>query len=328
MRKKRNLRRSRRIREVRPPLRRGINASRIVLPEGEWKTLGEWAQYRFGDDVWEAFSHGDFLADGGVVLGPDEPFVARSRVWIFRPVLDEPEETIVLDVVGENERYIVVDKPHGMATIPRGSHVANTVTVAARRQFNNDELVCAHRLDLETAGLVLLTKKIEYRSMYQDMFTRREISKKYQAIAPVSPDFSDGLWHHFQFRLERPSTQIHVDVVDDDADISVANGVTDIRLLEEYEKHDMGFSGDNASLDITYGRYELKPTTGFTHQLRTTMNHLGIPIYGDPLYPIRLSLEDEASRGHYLKLLATELSFVDPVDGVLQVFNSRQGLEL
>ncbi|MFC5370451.1 pseudouridine synthase [Arcanobacterium bovis] len=316
MRKKRNLRRSRRLREVRPPLRGGVNASRIVLPEGDWQTLGQWAHFRFGDDVWEAFRHGDFLADGGVVLGPDEPYVARSRVWIFRPVLDEPDVPIELDVVYENERFIVVDKPHGMATIPRGSHVANTVTVAARRQFANDELVCAHRLDLETAGLVLLTKKIEYRSLYQDMFQRREIAKEYEAIAQAGELFADRQWHHFQFRLDRPQGQMHVDVVDDCAPLGVANGVTDVRMLDYVDD------------EHRYARFVLKPTTGYTHQLRTTMNHVGAAIFGDPLYPVRLSIEDEANRGHFLKLLAARLSFVDPVGGRTCSFNSRQELTL
>ncbi|MBM7825020.1 tRNA pseudouridine32 synthase/23S rRNA pseudouridine746 synthase [Arcanobacterium pluranimalium] len=316
MRKKRNVRRSRRIREVRPPLRRGINASRIVLPDGDWATLGQWAHFRFGDDVWEAFRHGDFLADGAVVLGPDTPYVARSRIWIFRPVLDEPDTPIALDVLAENERFIVVDKPHGMATIPRGSHVANTVTVAARRQFANDELVCAHRLDLETAGLVLLTKKIEYRSLYQDMFQRREIAKEYAAIATASDLFADGAWHHFQFRLGRPPGQMHVDVLDDCAPLEQANGVTDVRMLEYVD------------VAKRYAHFILKPTTGYTHQLRTTMNHVGAPIFGDPLYPVRLSLEDEAKRGHFLKLLAARLSFIDPVDKREYCFESRQRLEL
>ena len=52
---------------------------------------------------------------------------------------------------------VVVDKPHFLATMPRGRHVTQTVVVRLRRELDLPELSPAHRLDRLTAGVLLLT---------------------------------------------------------------------------------------------------------------------------------------------------------------------------
>ncbi len=193
-RKSRSVRRSEKRRRIQPPLRNGINAAPFRLPfsrDGEkeisvpWVTMGQWFEERFGSQGLELLDRADVLAGHNIPLRRDDPYQPGERIWVFRPVLDEPEEPIILPVVAENERYIVVDKPHGMASVPKGSHVAQTVLVAARRQFANDLIVAAHRLDLETAGLLLLVKDPQWRGAYQKMFQDRHVRKTYRAIAPI-----------------------------------------------------------------------------------------------------------------------------------------------
>ncbi|GAA3307710.1 hypothetical protein GCM10020295_67390 [Streptomyces cinereospinus] len=73
-------------------------------------------------------------------------------------------------------------------------------------------------------------------------------------------------------------------------------------------------------------RYRLVPGTGQTHQLRVHMNALGVPILGDPLYPV---VADPVSAGDFrrpLQLLARELEFTDPVTGVAHAFRSGRRL--
>ncbi len=313
MRKKRNVRRALRRQRLQPPLRGGVNAARVVLPDGSWQTLGQWAFFRFGESVWQAFAHGDFLADENQVLTPDTPYEAGKRIWIFRPILDEPTQPFQLGVVAETDRYLVVDKPHGMASIPRGSHVANSVTVAARRQFANDNLACAHRLDLETAGLVLLTKAPEYRKAYQMLFQRRQIQKTYLAVAAKNLNIAGSEPVTWELPLWRPDNQLQVEVVSKQNEESSLS-VTQIRFL-----HD---------LPDGLGLWELKPHTGYTHQLRVVMNHLGSPIIGDPLYPQLLTKEAENQRPYPLQLLANKLEFTDPYTGEATVLVSRQNLAL
>ena len=304
MRTPRSVRRARRRAEVRPPMRAGINASPIGLEPGPWLTIDDWLHHRFGDLGLLLLDSGDVLADGGREISRGEQYVSGRRIWIFRPVPDEPTEPVTLQVVAETERFVVVDKPHGMATIPRGSHVAHTVTVAARRQFSNDELVCAHRLDAETAGLVLLTKKQEWRKPYQSMFEQRVVGKKYSASTRNIPGYAT--WEPVELRLERGHRMLATDVAEGEP-----NSFTEVRIVAR--------AGG-------YAQWDLIPHTGKTHQLRVTLEHLGVPILGDPLYPRLFTKAEEASRAFPLQLHARELSFVDPIDGVERVFTSSARL--
>ncbi|WP_143273954.1 pseudouridine synthase [Arcanobacterium urinimassiliense] len=182
MRLPRSQRRARRRQQISPPPRRGINAFHYQLPPGPWSTLGQWAVDNYGIAGQEAFQQESFLGDFGRPLSPDYPYRAGEKIWVFRPVGDEPAVPIQLEVLAETEHYVAIDKPHGLACIPRGIHAAKTAVVAARRQLQNDELSCAHRLDLETAGVLLLVKKPEYRRAYQLLFQRKQVRKSYRGL--------------------------------------------------------------------------------------------------------------------------------------------------
>lgn len=215
----RSVRRSEKRRRIQPPLRNGINAAPLRLPDGQWSTLGEWFEYRFGCEGLELLSRSDVYAGHNVALKADDAYHAGERVWVFRPVLDEPAQPLELPVVAENERFVVVDKPHGMASVPKGSHVAQSALVTARRQFHNDLLVAAHRLDLETAGLLLFVKSPQWRGAYQMLFERRRISKVYRAIAPIVPSAQGkiaahaGTTWHSELTLHKTDGQLQVHVI-------------------------------------------------------------------------------------------------------------------
>lgn len=436
----RAIRRSEKRRRVAPPLRDGINAAPIRLPadpEGCWVTIGDWFGQRFGEAGRALLAQGRVLAGHGHVLNAAAPYHPGERIWVFRPVRDEPAEPIKLAVIAENERYVVVDKPHGMASVPKGSHVANSVLVAARRQFHNDLLVAAHRLDLETAGLLLLVKEPRWRGAYQKLFERRQMHKTYRAVAPLLPRAAGkaaeevtgeaaeklavpGDTWHSELTLRKIEGELRVQVLPAsgaepatrrdlrqqahraesgpqpfarglqgaeyepqtsargqqvaacNANPShyygehrrvlarvTARSVTDIKLtriisgsssalagdLPGHAGNPAALFGDPLSGDLRagdplsgsaalssdsppLGSYELIARTGFTHQLRVTMNSLGAPICGDPLYPRMLTLAEAAARSYPLQLLAATLAFVDPVTGVAREFQSRQTLAL
>lgn len=327
-RRPRSQRRSAHQRAIRPALRGGINASPVMLPEGEFSTLGQWAEHRFGRAGAAVFD-GDIFYDFCQPAHASDPYRPGVRVHIFRPVPDEPAQPIVLDVVERGDRFVVVDKPHGIATIPRGSYVARSVTVAARRQFSNDDVAAAHRLDAETAGLVLLTEDPRWRGPYQDMFARRAVGKLYRAVAPAvdfealttrlpgvvnGPD-ADG-WIQVDLFLTRAAGEISVRV-----EPGEPNSRTFIRKVRQ-------IVAPNPAGSQPLALYEMRPITGRLHQLRATLNHLGAPITGDPLYPKVLSLEETAARAFPTQLLAAELSFVDPVDGEHVHIRTRRTLQL
>lgn len=307
----RAIRKARGIREARPPMRGGINATPVTLPDEPWETITQWAAHRFGADGELAVTRGDLFYDFARPVTPTDPYRRGVRVWIFRPVPDEPDEPIMFDVVARTDNYIVIDKPHDLATIPRGSHVARTVTVAARRQFANDDLVPAHRLDAETAGLVLLTTHPEARGPYQKLFERREVSKRYQAVAPVVDGFTG--WTRVELRLERGRVPLVTDVV-----AGEPNAVTDMRIARVLN------TTDEAGRPLAL--WEMKPLTGKTHQLRVTLNYLGAPIVGDPLYPRLLTFAEMDERDYPLQLHACELGFTDPLTCEELSFVSRREL--
>src|SRR5690606_1336380 len=99
----------------------------------------------------------------------------------------EPEVPGSIDIVYEDERILVVDKPPFLSTIPRGKHVQQSGVVKLRAQLGLPKLVPAHRLDRMTSGLLLLTKSRPWRGPYQSLFQHRAVEKTYLALA-AAPD--------------------------------------------------------------------------------------------------------------------------------------------
>lgn len=76
-----------------------------------------------------------------------------------------------------------------MALLPcRAVHTWRKPSRSRRRQFGNPDIVAAHRLDRDTAGLVLATVAPEWRAPYQEMFARREVTKTYLAVVAAIRD--------------------------------------------------------------------------------------------------------------------------------------------
>ncbi len=93
-----------------------------------------------------------------------------------------------LHVVHQDDHLVVADKPHFLATTPRGSHVRQTALARLRHDLGLPELTAAHRLDRLTAGLVLFTVRPEERGAYQTLFRDRRVRKEYEAVAAYDPD--------------------------------------------------------------------------------------------------------------------------------------------
>jgi tRNA pseudouridine32 synthase/23S rRNA pseudouridine746 synthase len=211
-------------------------------------------------------------------------------------------------VVHRDDTLLVVDKPHFLATIPRGRHIVETALVRLRRELDLPALSPAHRLDRATAGLLMFVVRPELRGAYQTLFRDRRVRKTYEAIAPYDP------------ALELPRT-VRSRIVKERGVICAAevpgpvNAVTQVELLEHRDVPGTG----------PLGRYRLAPETGRTHQLRVHMAGLGVPILGDDLYPV-LTEKPLHDFTRPLQLQATTLEFRDPVTGEERRFRSRLAL--
>jgi tRNA pseudouridine32 synthase/23S rRNA pseudouridine746 synthase len=253
---------------------------------------------RFGEAAAAKVLAGEVVTAEGEVVTAATVLPPNSHVYLYRDLPDEVPVPFDIPVLYRDENIVVVDKPHFLATMPRGGHVAQTATVRLRRDLDLPELSPAHRLDRLTAGVLLFTVRPQVRGAYQTLFARGDVRKVYLARAAVDPT------------LELP-TVVRSRIVKRRGQLQAVEepGEPNAETLVEHV-------GD--------GLYRLTPHTGRTHQLRVHMASLGLSIVGDSLYPnVNDVAPDDFSRP--LQLLAYRLEFVDPVSGRRREFVSSRG---
>lgn len=278
------------------PVRDGLGPARLRLQGGN---VAEEFGRRFGPDGRAKVLAGEVVDAGGAPVNGSTVLPAGSVVYLYRDLPDEIEVPFDIPVLYRDDNILVVDKPHFLATMPRGRHVAQTALVRLRRDLDLPELSPAHRLDRLTAGVLLFTVRREVRGDYQTLFARGEVAKTYLARSSVEPGL--GAPQGICNRIVK-----HRGVLQASVEPGEPNAETLVEPLGE-------------------GRYRLTPRTGRTHQLRVHMAGLGVPIDNDPLYPCVNSDEPEEF-ARPLRLLATRLEFTDPTKGRLFRFDSDRAM--
>src|SRR5699024_4444893 len=134
-------------------------------------------------------SQGCFVGTAGP-YSPDATYPPGGFVWFHRELPPETPVPYELRVVHRDENLLVVDKPHFLATMPRGQHVRETALVRLRRDLGLREPSPAHRLDRLTAGLLMFVVHRERRGAYQNLFRDRGVTRTYEAIARYDPTVS------------------------------------------------------------------------------------------------------------------------------------------
>ncbi|WEV59591.1 pseudouridine synthase [Bifidobacterium sp. ESL0728] len=236
-----------------------------------------------------------------------------------RFVIDEPEVPFELTVLYEDENIIVVDKPHFLATTPRGMWYRQTALIRLRKRFKEPQITPAHRLDRQTAGVVLFVRNPDRRRDYQMLFQEHRVEKTYECLAPALP-------------IVRPKTGT-IERLNPPAPFPVKRRSHIVKNRGRLQAYEMP-GNVNAETVIELGdtdgniasqgfrRYILHPKTGKTHQLRVHMNSLGLPIKGDDLYP-KILEPDYTDFSSPLQLVARSLSFIDPVSHEPRRFTSQ-----
>ena len=307
------------------PIRDGLNPTHARVAEGPitaWDfvhNLIETQRHRHPDDndaaLQARFTANEVVSQDGTPLSPDSILATNAMVYFYR--IPAPETPVPYDIpiLHEDEHLLVVDKPPFMATMPRARHITETATVRLRRMTGNNELSPAHRLDRLTSGILVFTKDRTVRGAYQTLFAERRVTKTYEAIAPLA-DVSPGtVWRS---RMEKTPGELQGRIVEGEV-----NAITEVGGVEPVDK--APYEAIHGSLP-EIAKYTLKPQTGKTHQLRLHMLQAGIPIIGDPIYPVIFPAEAEDMRIP-MHLTATHISFVDPLTARPREFSSQLPLE-
>ena len=250
----------------------------------------------------ERLAQGLVLLEDGQCAQAAQSCRPGQRLYYYRSLAHEPLLPMQARTVFEDAHLLVVDKPHFMPVTPVGRYVQQSLLVQLKQSTGNDDLVPLHRIDRETAGLVLLGKRLPERDAYHALFRDKAIFKSYLAVAAYRPDAALPPVHTSRM-AEDPAHFFKMREIP-----GMANSETRLQLLRH---------------DGQRGLYQLQPLSGKRHQLRVHMNALGLPIEGDQLYPEVLRGPDaEEDYQNPLQLLAQAIAFTDPVTGEARRFES------
>lgn len=300
------------------PMRQGVSPSCVALPRMKnppWPTLLDYLAERLpvvSRVGWLArLDAHQVVGDDGQALPSHTPYQGGLRAYYWRDLPQEPDIPFHANVVHQDEHLVVADKPHFLPVTPGGRYVQQTLLVRLKQELQLPNLSPLHRIDRETAGLVVFSVRPQDRNAYQGLFRDRRVHKTYHAIAALRADLPLPTVHRshlledenafYRMREARPAEGL------------ACNSETRISLLAQHG---------------IWGLYQLEPVTGKRHQLRVHMNALGLPLVGDQFYPtVKRQPGEVEDFSQTLRLLARQVAFTDPITGQERVFTSTRTLD-
>ena len=271
--------------------------------------------------------------------------------------LAQKRHTVEPRVLYADEYILVVDKPAGMLSVPGKADDSASVSVeeyfannSKLKTQNSKFLKAAHRLDMDTSGLLVLARTEQAYVELQRQFASRETVKRYEAVLSGVPkhttphstfrsDVPEPITQNSKFKIQNSSKQpdgcleaISLPLIADINDrprqrVDMEHGKPALTLynIVEVRAADantaVAYTTKKADKSLTL--VHLYPKTGRTHQLRVHCAHpqgLACPILGDPLYG--------TERADRMYLHAAELTFRHPITGEPMHFLSPSGFLL
>jgi tRNA pseudouridine32 synthase/23S rRNA pseudouridine746 synthase len=290
----------------------GVSASRVYLPADQTHpNLLQFFIVQFphipGYEWEQRFEEGLILDQDGQALTASSPYLPNSHLLYFRRLAREPEIPFKEQILYQDEHILVADKPHFLPVTPSGLYLHQTLLNRLKKKTGIQTISPIHRIDRDTAGLVIFSVNPNERAQYQNLFRDRAVKKVYEAIAPYSAELTEKLPMTYQSRIEESYHFLQMQEVEGDP-----NTDTLIEIIEAKE---------------SWAKYRLTPGSGKKHQLRCHLNALHIPIKNDQIYPVLTPYQEyDLDFSKPLQLLAKEVSFQDPITGQLRTFRSSQEL--
>ena len=290
----------------------GVSASRVFLPADQSHSnllaffvaqfphiqASEWLQ---------RFDQGLILDIEGEPLQAGDPYQPNTHLMYFRRLAREPEIPFEEQIIYQDEHILVADKPHFLPVTPSGLYLHQTLLNRLKKKTGIQTLSPIHRIDRDTAGLVIFSVNPNERAQYQNLFRDKAVTKIYEAIAPYSEDLAKKLPMTYQSRIEESEHFLQMQEVKGEP-----NSDTLIEIIEVKD---------------SLAKYKLTPGSGKKHQLRCHLNALNIPIKNDQIYPILTPYQAyELDFSKSLQLLAKKIEFQDPMTAELRSFRSPREL--
>lgn len=296
------------------PCLNGVSPSRIVMPQGDWLSCVDFLSDRIpavSKEQWiKRILKGEVLDEQGHPITLNTRHQAGRKLYYYRYLEHEWHIPFEETLLYQDDHLVVADKPHFLPVIPSGRYIQETLLVRLRRKLGIDTLSPIHRIDRETAGLVLFAVRPEERDAYQKLFRTRAVSKTYEAIAPYCKGLAEPTLCRHQILQQE----------DNFMQMAVGDGEPNTETLVSILQHNQ---------DLAH--YRLEPFTGRKHQLRVQMMAMDIPILNDRIYPEHLpeAVTETMMAEEYrnpLQLLARSIAFIDPVTGADRQFSSNRKL--
>lgn len=234
---------------------------------------------------------GEFLVDHRPVrpttkILPNQPLTIKVNPEPADPTVAVSHDP--LQVVYEDDNWLVIDKPAGVTSIPGPSvtdgTILNRVTgYLIDRQSPDQRPHLITRLDRDTGGLLLVAKHHVASSMISQQVQQHRMVKEYTAL--VSGNFTDD-----HGTIDQPIARVAGQV----RRVVAKDGQS---ALTEYWVEDQGDG---------WARVRVCLHTGRTHQIRVHFAAIGHPLFGDALYG------GDTSRVDHQLLHANHLAFLDP----------------
>lgn len=209
-------------------------------------------------------------------------------------------ERIPLDIIYEDNNFLIVNKPRGMLVHPAGKVITGTLVNALLNHtkdlsshYGIERAGIVHRIDKDTSGLLIVTKNDSTHQFFANLFSSRKIEKYYFALV-------EGVFPQDKAKIFLP---IEKDPRNRMVKISPTGkyAATDVLVMERFED---------------YTLLEVRIHTGRTHQIRIHLSHIGHPVVGDPVYGKR----EERVEGQLLH--SYKISFPMPVTEEMVTFTS------
>lgn len=256
-------------------------------------------------DIWEKrISDGKILDESSCRITLDTEYVPSKRIYYFREVSSEPIIPFAEKILFQNDEILVACKPHFLSVTPGGRYVEECLLNRLQRSTGIEDLAPLHRIDRETAGLVLFSVNRKSRGLYGKLFMNGQVEKEYMAISACPPIQEQTSWL-VEDRIVKGEPWFRM---------RTAHGTSNARSLINL-----------VELKGELARFILHPQTGKTHQLRVHMSGLGFGILNDRYYP-ELQPESEDNFDTPLQLVAKAVRFRDPLGGEVREFFSEREL--